>query len=94
MIFRGAFGLFSKKYPKGGPLENFEKKILHNTHMRSHEKFRAKKMIFMGAFGGGLSEKEKIQSGVWCGCSRVAAFNKEGLLRDCNTSRRFVSSSL
>ena len=25
-IFRGAFGLFSQKYPKGGPLENFEKK--------------------------------------------------------------------
>ena len=26
-IFRGAFGLFSQKYPKRGPLENFEKKI-------------------------------------------------------------------
>ena len=25
MIFRGASGLFSKKYPQGGPLENFEK---------------------------------------------------------------------
>ena len=68
MIFRGAFGLFSKKYPKGGPLEYFEffsspPKILHNTHMRSHKKFWAKKMIFRGAFG--LSERKKIQSGVW-----------------------------
>ena len=26
MIFRGVFGLFYQKYPKGGPLENFEKK--------------------------------------------------------------------
>ena len=34
--------------------------------MRSHKKFRAKKMIFRGAFGGGLSERKKIQSGVWC----------------------------
>ena len=118
MIFRGVFGLFYQKYPKGGPLENFEKnkkkfwtkkkqsplksfiiltwghtknfvpkkwvlgvfldyfikniqrgdpwkilkktkkknfwippKILHNTHMRSHKKIRAKKTIFRGAFG-------------------------------------------
>ena len=65
MIFRGVFGLFYQKYPKGGPLENFEKsqkknffekktiipKILHNTHMRSHKKFCAKKMSFRGVFG-------------------------------------------
>ena len=25
-------------------------------------------MIFKGAFGGGLSERKKIQSGVWCTC--------------------------
>ena len=25
-------------------------------------------MIFRGAFGGGLSERKKIQSGVWCAC--------------------------
>ena len=24
-------------------------------------------MIFRGVFGGGLSERKKIQSGVWCG---------------------------
>ena len=41
-------------------------KILYNTHMRSHKKFQAKKMIFRGAFGGGLSERKKIKSGVWC----------------------------
>ena len=29
--------------------------------MMSHKKF-----IFRGAFGGGLSERKKIQSGVWC----------------------------
>ena len=28
MIFRGVFGLFYQKYPKGGPLENFEKKTI------------------------------------------------------------------
>ena len=34
-------------------------KILYNTHMKSHKKFRAKKMIFRGAFGRGLSERKK-----------------------------------
>ena len=69
MSFRGVFGLFYQKYPKGGPLENFEKnkkkffftippKIRQNTHMRSHKKFRAKKMIFTGFLEGG-SQREK-----------------------------------
>ena len=56
-------------------MEHFEKKnffgippkILHNINIRSHKKFWAKKMIFRGAFRGGLSERKKIQSGVWCG---------------------------
>ena len=31
MIFRGVFGLFYQKYPKGGPLENFEKSQKKNN---------------------------------------------------------------
>ena len=67
---------FIKNIQRGDPWKILKKtkknfftippKILHNTHMRSHKKFRAKKMIFRGVFRGGLSERKKIQSGVWC----------------------------
>ena len=77
---------FIKNIQRGDPWKILKKtkkkfflippKILHNTHMRSHKKFRAKKMIFRGAFGGGLSERKKIQSGVWClGQELVACIN-------------------
>ena len=77
-------------------MENFEKtkkieffchpsKILHNTHMRSHKKFWAKKMIFRGAFGGGLSERKKIQSGVWCARLQKVAVDRR-IIRRLNVS--------
>ena len=69
MIFRGVFGLFYQKYPKGGPLENFEKhkKIFFlQSPLKSfiiliwgHTKNFGPKKWFLGVFLEGGSRREK-----------------------------------
>ena len=46
--FRGAFGLFSQKYPKGGPLENFFFSFLLNPLFYSERSWETIEMPFGG----------------------------------------------
>ena len=48
MIFRGVFGLFYQKYPKGGPLENFFFSFLFNTEFYCGISKETMTMLFRG----------------------------------------------
>ena len=78
MSFRGVFGLFYQKYPKGGPLENFEKKqffFFFESPLKSfkiltwgHTKNFGPKKWFLGVLLEGGSQREKksnLAFGVW-----------------------------
>ena len=86
MIFRGVFGLFYQKYPKGGPLENFEKnkkKNFFESPLKSfiiliwgHTKNFGPKKWFLGVFLEGGSQREKksnLAFGVALSSSRSTA---------------------